>query len=283
MATTAINKVHGFTDPLSKPVMQSNNPDHFSTAMPRMFPIHQHIYLYSVAKRGFKRSHPYFKGELKGCKPTERYVQCAIIPDPPQQLAVDAERGGLRVEVEPRDEAGWRVAIDILNPNNPTLDPYWKPNAVQSAAFSIGDGMDIIRFGLFPSLNNPPTEEELQRAELSRDDSRQRLIDEAFAEQASNPQGFRNWLRTHPEIKDAMDAFGVQADWYKLQEAKMSCPNCGDQIKTGLAFHKSSAGVLCVIDPQKAFKAGAITKEQLADLEPEQKRGPGNPNWVKKG
>lgn len=269
MATSAINKVHGFTDPLAAPVMRQGNPDLYDPAMPRMYPIHRHIHLYSVSGRTFKRSHPYFKGELKGCKPGERYVKCGSIPDPPQQISIDAERGGKRVEVEPRDEAGWRVAIDILNPNNPTLDPYWKPNAIQAAVFSTGDGMDLIRYGLFPSLNDPPKEEEIQRAEKVRDESYQKIVDDAFAEQASNPQGFRAWLRAHPWVTEAMDALGVVADWHKATESKMSCPNCGDTVKSGIAFHKSSVGVLCIIDEKRAQKAG---------VSPAVSRGPGRRN-----
>lgn len=265
-ANTTISKVHEFTDPLSSGVMKKENPDLYQSNMPRMYPIHRHIYIYSVARKDFSLKHPYFKGTLKGCKEGERYVLCYAVPDPPQQIAVDAERGGYRVEVEPRDEAGWRVAIDILNPNNPSTNPYFRPSAVQSAYYSTGLGVDLVRYGLFPSLNNPPTEEEIKKAEAARDETRQLLIDEAFQEQASNPQSFRSWLRNHPDIYDAMEAFGVEADWIKRQEAKMTCPNCGDSIKSGIAFHKSSAGVLCILDRERAEKAGI-----------EIKRGPGRP------
>ncbi len=251
-----VGKQHGFTEPGSAWLMKADNPDLFDTHMPRMYPIHRHIHLYSVARRGFPVSHVYFKGELKGCTNGERYVKCYSVADPPQQISVDPERGGKRVEVEPRDEAGMRVAIDILNPNNPSLDPYWKPSGKQAAYYSTGQGVDLVKFGLFPSLNDPPTEEELLRAEKSRDDSYQALVDEAFQEQASNPQGFRTWLRSNPDIGMAMEALGIEADWHKRAEVRQSCPNCGDIIKAGIAFHKSSAGVLCIIDKKRAAEAG---------------------------
>jgi hypothetical protein len=252
----AIKRQHDFTDPLSKPIMESTNPDLYDTRLPRMYPVHRHIYIYSVARRDFPKKHVYFKGKLTGCHKGERYVLCTTIPDPPQQLSVDPERGGHRVEVEPRDEAGWRVAIDILNPNNPSTNPYFRPSAEQAAYYSIGQSVDLMRYGLFPSLHNPPLEEEIVRAEQERDKSYQDLIDEAFQEQSSNPQGFRVWLKNHPEITEAMQATGTVADWHKAPESKMSCPNCGDVIKAGIAFHKSSAGVLCIIDPVRAAKAG---------------------------
>lgn len=263
-ATATIKKAHKFTDPLS--IMREQNPDMYSTDMPRMYPIHRHIYIHSVSRRDFQVRHTYYRGVLPGCKNGERSVLCYAVPDPPQQISEDVERGGKRVDVEPRDEAGWRVAIDILNPNNPSNNPYFRPSPQQATLYADGVNVDLIKYGLFPSLNQEPTEEELRRAEAARDETDQRLIDEAFEEQASNPQGFRVWLRAHPEIYDAMARFGIQADWMKRSEAKESCPNCGDTIKVGLAFHKSSAGPLCIIDPERAAKAGV-----------EIKRGPGRP------
>jgi hypothetical protein len=264
-ATAQVKRVHGFTDPLAEGPMHTQNPDLYDPQMPRMYPIHRHIHIYSVARRSFPMKHVYFKGELKGCKNGERYVKCYSVPDPPQQISVDCERGGKRVEVEPRDEAGWRVAIDILNPNNPSLNPYFQPDAQQVALYAVGQNVDLIKYGLFPSLNDPPTEQELERAEAYRDKSYKDLVDEAFQEQASNPQNFRNWLKSHPDITVAMDALGFKADWHSKQEVKMDCPNCGDSIKAGIAFHKSSAGVLCVLDKERAIAAGAIS------------RGPGRP------
>lgn len=254
--TGTIKQFHHFKDPLSEGLMKENNPDMYDSRMPRLYPTHRLIYIYSVAKRDFVKSHVYFKGVLRGCKAGERYVHCCSIPDPPQQISIDAERGGKRVDVEPRDEAGWRVAIDILNPNNPSTDPYMHMDGKTTAYYAIGQNVDLVRYGLFPSLNNLPTEEELLRAEKARDKSYGNLVDEAFQEQASNPQLFRRWLREHPDINVAMEALGVKADWSTKVEVQQACPNCGDSVKAGVAFHRSSAGVLCIIDPERAAKAG---------------------------
>jgi hypothetical protein len=270
-----IKQIHGFTDPLSVSQMRTQNPDLFETKLPRMFPIHRHIYIFSTARRDFPKKHVYWaQGVLRGCHKGERYVCCGSIADPPQQLSVDPDRGGLRVDVEPRDEAGWRVAIDILNPNNPSLDPYIHLNSQQAALYATGQNVDLIRYGLFPSLNETPTDAELEKAEAVRNDSYQKLVDEAFQEQASNPQGFRMWLRNNPDVNTAMEALGITADWHTKAEIKATCPNCGDTIKAGIAFHKSSAGVLCIIDPERAAKAGVRVEQ---DEDEPQRRGPGRP------
>lgn len=261
-ASAVVKQVHGFTDPLAKGMMEKDNPDLYDPRMPRMYPIHRHIHLFSVARRDFPMKHVYFNGTLRGCKNGERYVLCYSVPDPPQQISVDAERGGKRVEVEPRDEAGWRVAIDILNPNNPSTNPYMVMDAKQAAYYSIGQNVDLVKFGLFPSLNEIPNEEELLRAEAARDKAYKDLVDEAFEVQSSNPQGFRLWLRQHPDIYAAMDALGVTADWHRKVEIKQDCPNCGTQVKNGIAFHMFEGG-LCVIDWKKAYEAGRVKKEDV--------------------
>ena len=273
-----IKAVHSFTEPLSAGLMRANNPDMFDERMPRMYPIHRHINIYSTARRDFEKSHVYFKGTLKGCHNGERYVLCYRVPDPPQQITIDAERGGKRVEVEPRDEAGWRVAIDILNPNNPSTDPYAKLGGMGTAYFSTGQNVDLIRYGLFPSLNDPPTEEELARAEAARDKSYSNLVDEAFQEQASSPQTFRLWLKNNPDVYTAMEALGIEAEWANKVEVKQTCPNCGDIIKSGIAFHRSSAGVLCILDPERAARAGVYATPPSEGIAPH--RGPGRPPKV---
>lgn len=261
--TATIKQTHGFADALTKgTLMAPNNPDMYDTNMPRMYPIHRHIYIHSVAKRDFDVKHVYFRGALKGCHKGERYVTCYAVPDPPQQISVDAERGGKRVEVEPRDEAGWRVAIDILNPNNPSTNPYLKLDAKSAAFYSIGQNVDLIKYGLFPSLSIEPSEEELLRAEAVRNQNYQDLVDEAFQEQASNPQNFRLWLKGHPDIYVAMEALGIEADWMKKSEVKQSCPNCGTSVKAGIAFHVLD-GRDCIVDWKKAYEAGRVKREDV--------------------
>ena len=69
----------------------------------------------------------------------------------------------------------------------------------------------------------------------------------------------------------------MKADWHQKREVLAKCPNCGDDVAPGIAFHKSSVGILCVIDPEKAFKAGAIDRARMEDLIPRRRslqRGP---------
>ncbi len=265
-------EVFGFNSEKTQAEMQRSNPGAFNPRVGRIHKPDRMIYIYSVAKRTFDISHLLFpKLKLRGCGEGERYVLCASVPDPMPQIAPDESNGGTRNY----EEDGWRAAIDMLNPNNPTNDPYWSNGGALGAFFSTAQNCNLIDQGLFPSLNNPPTEEELKRAEKVRGDRFQKLVDKAINLEQFDPKELQAFLANEPDVHTAMDVLGLEANWHKRREIKMSCPNCGDQIKAGIAFHKSSVGIVCIIDEERARKAGLKVNAD-EEQEPE-KRGPGRP------
>lgn len=224
------------------------NPDGFATFIQgRMIrQPNRFIKIFSTAKRPFgPLHHTLFPSLLlRGCGPTDRCVKCAIIADPITQWSPDIERGGQR----PDEHDAWLAANDLLNPGGAS------------------ENCNLVARGLFVSINDEPTEEELKRAESARDARYRELVTKAQRLEASNPRGLNDFLMEEPDIHIAMDALGLQAVWHKQTEVKAICPNCGDEIRTGIAFHQSSAGVLCIIDAERAFKAGAINRERYEDL-----------------
>ena len=66
--------------------------------------------------------------------------------------------------------------------------------------------------------------------------------------------------------KQTMDAPKEVTLKNKRKAVSGKCPNCGDDIPPSVAFHKSSTGVLCVLDPERAFRAGAIDRARMEDL-----------------
>lgn len=253
----------GMNSPATKSAMRGANAENFNIIVNgRQFrPPLKKINFFSVAKRDFTVRHPLVpKLVLRGCEDGERYVKCASIPDPVPQACPDQERGGTRID----DNDGWMVAIDILNPGNFTFDPYHGSN--NPNFFANSNGTNLIAEGIFPTENEEPTEEELRRAEDARDKHYRYLTKEALKLAAKSTKSLNEFLDRYPDVHMAMDAQGIEAPWHTLNIVRTSCPNCGDAIKQGLAFHKSSSDILCIIDPEKALKAGAITRERYTEI-----------------
>ena len=217
------------------------------------------IYIFSTAKRDFEVSQPLFPGlTLKGCANGERYVLSATVPDPVPQASPDLERGGRRMDYHD----GWMCAIGLLYPESGFRD--WIKGGQSDG---ISEGTNLIGQGLFPSLTNPPIESDVRTAEEFRNRRYKRLTDQAFRAGAKSSKALSDFLHMHEDVHDAMDALGLKADWHQKREVLTSCPNCGDNVPPSVAFHKSTVtDRLCVIDPERAYRAKAITKEEYEEL-----------------
>ena len=265
MPATVTNR--GFKGSLTKGEMVKANAENFNVFINgrAMRDPKRMIYIHSVAKKDFgPLTHLLFpRLILRGCTNGERYVTSAVIPDPIPQASPDQERGGTRID----EEDGWRACIDLLNPNNPTNDPYWNNAGSVPAFVSTSQNCNLIAQGVWPSLHEKPPEVEIRRAEKARDDRYRAMTTKAIQLASKSRKDLNEYLQTYPEVHTAMDALGLKADWHQTAEVSVYCPYCGDEIRQGIAFHQSSAGVLCVLDHKKAFKAGAITIERFNELE----------------
>jgi hypothetical protein len=253
----------GMDSALTRSAMRGANAQNFNAIVNgrMMRPPLGKIFIHSVAKRPFVVSHPLFKHlQLAGCEQGERYVTCTSIPDPVPQACPDQERGGTRVD----DNDGWMVAIDVLNPGNFTFDPY--NGSGNPDFFSNKNGTNLIAEGVWPSANEKPTEEEIRKAENARDNHYRYLTREAQKRAAKSTKDLNEFIDRYPDVHLAMDQLGLQANWHTANVVTYTCPHCGDGIKQGLAFHKSSADVLCIIDPEGAYKAGAINRERYEEI-----------------
>lgn len=244
---------------ITKSMTQSMNPEEFNPDLGNTrYHVDGTIYIFSTARRDFFVSQPLFPGlTLRGCTNGERYVLAATIPDPVPQASPDLERGGRRMDYH----NGWMCAIGLLFPESSSGD--WIKGG-QSEAISVGT--NLIAQGLFPSLKNPPEESDIRAAEGFRNRRYKWLTDGAMKAARQSSKKLNDFLTQHEDVHDAMDALGLTADWHQKREVLARCPNCGDEIPASAAFHKSSVGVLCVIDPERAFKAGAIDRAKMEDL-----------------
>jgi hypothetical protein len=147
-------------------------------------------------------------------------------------------------------------------------------DATLAADKSFTEGNDYGKLGVFWSLNDPPTDEEVAKAIQRKEAFYRRRLNQARALEASSPKDLHLFLTPTDHI--AVDYFArvyeseEQFSWHKVMVMPSKCPNCGESIKTNVAFHASAAlgGVLCVIDWKRAVEAGV---KKLEDV-PESKR-----------
>ncbi len=138
---------------------------------------------------------------------------------------------------------------------------------VPQNTFSSGNNYN--QQGLFWSKNDPPTEQELKEAELRLEKFYRGLLEKATATETAAPNQLPDLINDHYRL--AADYFGEEYSWHKKrivkksETAKEQCPNCGGEIKTGVAFHFDPESGICVIDWKRAYNAGKVKKEDVPD------------------
>src|SRR5271157_4384772 len=213
------------------------------------------VYLYNVSEQSFDVFRPplfaniHIPGRTRG----ETYTIAARLPCPlpVPQGSVDTD------EVTTQLMDTRRVLMDVCNPDNFSLDQ----NSVISKPTNIGNNLS--QRGVFWSLNNPPTEEEIKAATVRMEKHFNTVLEKMKALETSDPKGLLEALS--PEAHTAAHYFGVETSWHGRRSRPMDCPNCGERIKAGVAFHKTEEGGLCVLDWTRTVKAGARTIQQAVD------------------
>ena len=236
------------------------------------------VYIFSVSKREWKVDRPplFQKLVFRACKPGERWTMVHRLPDPIQQPIHDIEKGRQRAG-DPIP--GLMAASNLLNPNNVSvISMDFDPSPEVAASFN-SKGCDLVSQGLFFSLNEVPTEEEISAAERRLRRMQKHLI--AVCDAMPTRKELNDFLATErANVQDALAAFGETREYHKPLVATKNCPNCATSIPSSAGFHLLGT-VYCVNDWQKAVAAGVKTRDDVPDefkwWDDPVKRGPGRP------
>lgn len=260
--------LHGLEDPEVQAKMMQLNAGTWDPRIDRnmLREPDRMIHVFTTSPRSFiiDRAPLWVKFHLRACPKGERYVVAAHIPDPLMQMVHNTENGRKRGEAHD----GLRCAIDLLNPNNPTFDPDWIAPPEAAAMFSSSRGCDLFAQGLFLSLNEVPSEEEIVKAETRRANRYRALVTQADSLENTNRKELEEFIRGEDgtDLRMALDFYGEQRSYHKPMLATRNCVNCGESIKSGAAFHKSeSLGTICVLDWPRAVDAGVKTKSDVPE------------------
>jgi hypothetical protein len=208
------------------------------------------VYVFNVGVR----AHRVTTGQLKnvhvpGVKAGQKYVLAFKLPNIVNQSWKDPDTDQVRVW----GDDGRRVAMDLINPANMGIDQDFEIDPSQV----VSSGADLSRWGLFWSLHEVPTEEELAKATKRMEKHYRFLINQAD-----------NFARTnhYDMIQDihhiAADYFGHRSSWNTRVEVPEECPLCGLPVKKGVAIHAGADGCGGVLDWDKAIASGLKKESQ---------------------
>lgn len=177
-----------------------------------------------------------------------------------------------------------RFLTDMINPDNLGINQ----DAVIEKSTSGGTN-DLGAKGIFWSYNGPgnssnginpdgtkaldePSPEEIQAA-IKRMEKRYRhILNETKTVEVSDPKRMPDVVT--PELHAAAEYFGETYSWHNKQVRADYCPQCGEKIRAGAAFHKTEDGGFCVLDWDRAIKAGARSRAQAYEATEDPKYAP---------
>jgi hypothetical protein len=186
--------------------------------------------------------------------PGERYTLVTKLPHPVNQAGVDTQEQ--RVNYAHNAQ---RVAQDIVNPENISLNQ----DASMRPEHQFTEGNDYGKLGVFWTLNNPPTDEEVAKAIKRKENFYRKRLDQARALEASSPKDLYAFLTPTDHV--AADYFGEEFSWHKVSTRPASCPNCGEAMKAGAAYHRNVDGIICVVDWKRTVEAGVKKMEDVPE------------------
>ncbi len=219
------------------------------------------VFVHSISKRSHDQPNAVYGNVIiPACPKDKRYITVRRIVHPTG-----------RAEVNPDNVSGpskmfWLngkgLALSIVNPSFVGNDLSVQDREIAAESqLHMGD-CDLLKQGVFASLNEEPTEEELKKAEKRREEYYRFRFEQANGLARSNPRALQDLLTLDHHM--AAEMFAIDVDWHRVTSPKVECAQCGEKIKEGLSHHFAN-GRICVLDWERAYLAGAIKKEDVPE------------------
>jgi hypothetical protein len=226
-----------------------------------------YVYVFSVSQKAFLVERPplFPKFVIPACPKDREYIEVAKIPNPYPQAIMDWDKEKVVRAPDEVDNSGVRVAIDLIDPNNLGYTLDWSCPADAVAFVQTGAGTNLARQGVFIDLSPEPSKEELEKAKKRRHGYYEGLRVNANLLEKTRPKDLATEVFFNDDYHMMADYFGLEYAWHAKLSQKYECPNCGDSIAIGIAFHKTNEGD-CVIDWKRYFLAGRCTKQQYDEV-----------------
>jgi len=200
-----------------------------------------HVYIFNIGPL----AHVVEKGSLgtfriPPCPSGKRYTKAIVLPAIVRSSYIDAATNAMRTD----DVEGKYIARDIVNPY---LGGDWS------------EGQNLEEKGVFWSLNETPTEDELEAAKTKMEAFFRKILAVATSLEAQGPKAMESIT---PTMRLAAAYFQEDRPWNRIYKKLADCPACSEPMKSGTLKHACGY----VVDPEGAYKAGVISAEERDDL-----------------
>lgn len=203
------------------------------------------IYVYNILNREHLVAQPpIFPGVvIPACKPHEKFSFTILPPFVKEPYFKPGT-----TEMYYKNVDGRKAATSLLNPSAfPGIK--WES---QLQRWDTGDqyGNNLNAYGVWWSLTKPDEAEKLEREIVQFKERVHRTMDE-LVKRGEELSAGGDLKSITPWMHFAMDYLGKQAVWHMATHHMISCPNCGDAVKEGIAYHRNSFGERCIVNPQR--------------------------------
>lgn len=158
---------------------------------------------------------------------------------------------------------GREAANSLMNPDAHPGNP-WAAQLNENPRFGNGDqtGNNMNAFGCFWSLtkpDDPALEAEIKLFADRYDKTMRALVNKGEELNASSRRA-----EITPLMHQAMEHFQLQAAWHMSHARLTPCPNCGEPVREGIAYHKNEFGDRCIIDQARYEKSIGVQQPATA-------------------
>jgi hypothetical protein len=198
-----------------------------------------HVYIFNVGPL----QHVVEKGSLgtfriPSCEPGKKFSRPVVLPSVVSSSYIDAATGAMRTD----DVEGKHIAKDIVNPY---LGGDWS------------EGQDLSEKGVFWTMNEVPTEEELTAARMKMEAFFRKQLAIATELETKN-----QLTAITPTMRLAASYFQEDRAWNRIYKKLSDCPVCSEPMKAGTLKHACGY----IADPEGLYKQGLLSAEERDDL-----------------
>ena len=217
------------------------------------------IYLYNILDREYLvQQPPLFPGFfIPACPRGKDFVYTLLPP-----FVKEAYNKIGTTEYFYKKVDGRKAAMSLVNPSAyPGIE--WR-NQVTTWDSPDQFGNNLNAFGVWWSLTRPDETEKL-KGEIKIFRERVHKTMNELIKQAEGAAAANDLKSVTPLMHFAMDYLGKQAHWHMPTHHMINCPNCGEPVQEGIAYHRNSMGERCVIDIER-YKQHLIRQREVEKL-----------------